>query len=203
MNTLKSLLCLAVCLHSSFTYALPADIQPKIDAVMPKVVTWRRDFHQHPELSNQEFRTAEIIADHLRALGMEVQTEVAEAEDGSSGGGGVPVSGRQLDALMTIVRSNFSKQEAYSAIGLLRSIAPLVNDIAEGRSPGSSRTHGGSRRSSLSPSRSLRAASPSSATRSGSTPSALPATPTLTGEVQDKMLTRLLFGSTLTVILDF
>ena len=77
MNALKSLLCLAVCLHSSFTYALPADIQPKIDAVMPKVVTWRRDFHQHPELSNQEFRTAEIIADHLRALGMEVQTEVA------------------------------------------------------------------------------------------------------------------------------
>ena len=77
MNTLKSLLCLAVCLHSSFTYALPADIQPKIDAVIPKVVTWRRDFHQHPELSNQEFRTAEIIADHLRALGMEVQTEVA------------------------------------------------------------------------------------------------------------------------------
>jgi amidohydrolase len=98
MNTLKSLFCLAVCLHSSFTYALPADIQPKIDAVMPKVVTWRRDFHQHPELSNQEFRTAEIIADHLRALGMEVQTEVAHTGVvGTLRGGDGPVVALRAD----------------------------------------------------------------------------------------------------------
>ena len=98
MNTLKSLLYLAVCLHSSFTYALPADIQPKIDAVMPKVVTWRRDFHQHPELSNQEFRTAEIIADHLRALGMEVQTEVAHTGVvGTLRGGDGPVVALRAD----------------------------------------------------------------------------------------------------------
>ena len=98
MNTLKSLLCLAVCLHSSFTYALPADIQPKIDTVMPKVVTWRRDFHQHPELSNQEFRTAEIIADHLRALGMEVQTEVAHTGVvGTLSGGDGPVVALRAD----------------------------------------------------------------------------------------------------------
>lgn len=98
MNTLKSLLCLAVCLHSSVTYALPADIQPKIDAVMPKVVTWRRDFHQHPELSNQEFRTAEIIADHLRALGMEVQTEVAHTGVvGTLRGGDGPVVALRAD----------------------------------------------------------------------------------------------------------
>jgi amidohydrolase len=98
MNTLKSLLWLAVCLHSSVTYALPADIQPKIDAVMPKVVTWRRDFHQHPELSNQEFRTAEIIADHLRALGMEVQTEVAHTGVvGTLRGGDGPVVALRAD----------------------------------------------------------------------------------------------------------
>jgi amidohydrolase len=98
MNTLKSLLCLAVCLHSTVTYALPADIQPKIDAVMPKVVTWRRDFHQHPELSNQEFRTAEIIADHLRALGMEVQTEVAHTGVvGTLRGGDGPVVALRAD----------------------------------------------------------------------------------------------------------
>ena len=42
-----------------------------------QVVAWRRDFHQHPELSNREFRTAKIVADHLEALGMEVQTGVA------------------------------------------------------------------------------------------------------------------------------
>jgi amidohydrolase len=42
-----------------------------------RVITWRRDLHQHPELSNQEFRTAQVVADHLRRLGLEVQTEVA------------------------------------------------------------------------------------------------------------------------------
>lgn len=41
-----------------------------------KVVAWRRDIHQHPELSFQEVRTARLVADHLRALGIEVQTGV-------------------------------------------------------------------------------------------------------------------------------
>ena len=45
--------------------------------VEKEVIAWRRDFHQHPELSNREFRTAGIVADHLRKLGMEVRTEVA------------------------------------------------------------------------------------------------------------------------------
>lgn len=48
-----------------------------IDAVAPKVVEWRRDFHQHPELSNREQRTAQRVADHLRALGLEVQSGIA------------------------------------------------------------------------------------------------------------------------------
>jgi len=42
-----------------------------------KVIEWRRDFHQNPELSNREFRTAEKVANHLRSLGMEVQTGIA------------------------------------------------------------------------------------------------------------------------------
>ena len=48
-----------------------------IQQVEPKVITWRRDFHEHPELGNRENRTAKIIADHLRSLGIEVQTGVA------------------------------------------------------------------------------------------------------------------------------
>ena len=48
-----------------------------VDQIEPKVITWRRDFHEHPELGNRETRTAKIIADHLRALGLEVQTGVA------------------------------------------------------------------------------------------------------------------------------
>lgn len=47
------------------------------DKLEPKVVEWRRDFHQHPELSNREFKTAEKVAAHLRALGMEVRTGIA------------------------------------------------------------------------------------------------------------------------------
>ena len=60
------------------TYAgLAPNISETIDGVMPNVVAWRRDFHEHPELGNREFRTSEIIASHLRNLGMEVQTGVA------------------------------------------------------------------------------------------------------------------------------
>ncbi|QJX46516.1 amidohydrolase [Hymenobacter taeanensis] len=41
-----------------------------------KVIAWRRDFHQHPELGNEEKRTAGIVAAHLKKLGLEVQTGV-------------------------------------------------------------------------------------------------------------------------------
>lgn len=51
--------------------------QSDVDAIESKVIDWRRDFHQHPELGNKEFRTAEIIAKHLESLGMEVQKNVA------------------------------------------------------------------------------------------------------------------------------
>jgi amidohydrolase len=46
-------------------------------AIDAKVVAWRRDIHEHPELGNREVRTAKLVADHLRALGMDVQTGVA------------------------------------------------------------------------------------------------------------------------------
>ncbi len=42
-----------------------------------KVLLWRRDIHKNPELSNQERRTAALVAEHLRRLGMEVKTNVA------------------------------------------------------------------------------------------------------------------------------
>lgn len=52
-------------------------INKLIDDIEPKVIEWRRDFHQNPELSNREFKTAEKIAKHLRSLGLEVQTGIA------------------------------------------------------------------------------------------------------------------------------
>lgn len=48
------------------------------DKIEAKCIAWRRDFHEHPELGNREFRTAKIIADHLRSLGIEVKVGVAK-----------------------------------------------------------------------------------------------------------------------------
>jgi len=57
--------------------ALKPIINQKSEALKDKVIAWRRDFHEHPELGNQEFRTAGIIAAHLKSLGLEVQEKVA------------------------------------------------------------------------------------------------------------------------------
>jgi amidohydrolase len=53
------------------------DIDALARIVEPKVVAWRRDIHQHPELGNREVRTAGLVAAHLRSLGLEVRTGVA------------------------------------------------------------------------------------------------------------------------------
>lgn len=53
-------------------------IDKDIESIQSKVIEWRRYFHQHPELSNREFKTAEKIAEHLNNLGMQVQTGVAK-----------------------------------------------------------------------------------------------------------------------------
>jgi amidohydrolase len=57
---------------------LSADVDARVTAVMPKVISWRRDIHQHPELSNREVRTSKVVADHLRALGLDVKTGIAK-----------------------------------------------------------------------------------------------------------------------------
>ncbi|WP_035303495.1 amidohydrolase [Brevundimonas aveniformis] len=53
-----------------------ADIRAAVEAVNDQVIVWRRDIHQNPELGNHETRTAALVADHLRSLGMEVRTGV-------------------------------------------------------------------------------------------------------------------------------
>lgn len=59
-----------------------AKLQAKVDAqavaIETKMIEWRRNLHQFPELSNREFRTSEKIASHLKALGLEVQTGIAK-----------------------------------------------------------------------------------------------------------------------------
>jgi amidohydrolase len=58
-------------------FAFDAALDEAAARVEPRVVAWRRDFHQHPELGNREKRTAGIVAAHLKALGMEVREQVA------------------------------------------------------------------------------------------------------------------------------
>ena len=47
--------------------SLARDIDAAADEIEARVIAWRRDIHQHPELGNREFRTAGIVAEHLQA----------------------------------------------------------------------------------------------------------------------------------------
>ena len=55
-----------------------AAVAGRVAQEMPRVIAWRRDFHEHPELSNREVRTSGIVAAHLRKLGLEVRTGIAK-----------------------------------------------------------------------------------------------------------------------------
>ncbi|SFC90060.1 amidohydrolase [Zunongwangia mangrovi] len=77
---MKKVYYLSLLLFSAFSYGqqMDADLEEDIATVEEKVIEWRRDFHEHPELSNREFETAEKIAKHLKNLGFEVETEIAK-----------------------------------------------------------------------------------------------------------------------------
>ena len=75
---MKKILLLLLFVFSCFyTQGQNSKINKMIDDVESKVIEWRRDFHQTPELSNREFKTAEKIAAHLKSLGLEVKTGIA------------------------------------------------------------------------------------------------------------------------------
>ncbi len=57
---------------------LTAKINAAADKIEPKTIAWRRDLHEHPELGNNEVRTAKVIAAHLRSLGIEVTEGVGK-----------------------------------------------------------------------------------------------------------------------------
>jgi len=73
MKFLPALCCLII--SSAFSQTT---LEQDIIDIEPKVIEWRHHFHQNPELSNREFKTAEKIAEHLKFLGFEVQTGVAK-----------------------------------------------------------------------------------------------------------------------------
>ena len=73
MKKLFVTISLVACASAFAQHGLDKDIAN----IENKVIEWRRDFHQNPELSNREFKTAEKIAAHLKSLGLEVQIGVA------------------------------------------------------------------------------------------------------------------------------
>jgi amidohydrolase len=66
--------------------SLTAQVNPKLqikldqqaNEIESRVIQWRRDFHQHPELGNREFKTGAKLAEHLKSLGIQVQYPVAK-----------------------------------------------------------------------------------------------------------------------------
>ena len=81
MRKILSPLFLVPMLIGADTLFAQTELRPAIDSkansIESKVIEWRRDIHMHPELGNQETRTAKKIADHLRSLGIEVTENVA------------------------------------------------------------------------------------------------------------------------------
>ncbi|MDQ7949802.1 MAG: amidohydrolase [Pedobacter sp.] len=77
MKRILSIACFCFPLFSLAQTKQQQEISDRVEMITQKVVNWRRDFHEHPELGNRETRTADIIAKHLQGLGIQVQTGVA------------------------------------------------------------------------------------------------------------------------------
>ena len=100
-------------------------LQQDILEIEKKLIEWRRDFHQNPELSNREFKTAAKIAQHLKSIGLQVETNVAKTGvvailEGDQPGkviairadiDGLPVTERTDLAFKSIVKTTFLNTE--------------------------------------------------------------------------------------------
>ena len=67
----------ALSLQDAGAQSFDKDVSALVDKVSAQAIEIRHDIHQHPELSNREVRTAELVAKELRALGLKVTTGIA------------------------------------------------------------------------------------------------------------------------------
>ena len=75
---MKRILLSALLLSSlNLSADLTSNLNNNLDLLMEKVIEWRHDIHEHPELGNREFRTSKKIEEHLRSLGMQIETKIA------------------------------------------------------------------------------------------------------------------------------
>jgi amidohydrolase len=69
----------------------------RANAIGEQITSWRRDIHQHPELGFEEYRTSELVADQLRAMGWQVQSGIGKTGVVGKLGSGKPVVGIRAD----------------------------------------------------------------------------------------------------------
>jgi amidohydrolase len=77
LATLTSLLFCSLLTGAAVASDLRGKIEQQTNEINGRVIEWRRHLHANPELGNREFQTAKFVADHLRGLGLEVETEIA------------------------------------------------------------------------------------------------------------------------------
>ncbi len=114
-----SFILLSFCITAFKINAQPKNYQNIVNEVLPKVVEWRRDFHQNPELSNREFKTQEKIYTYLKSLGLEV-TKIAKtgvkAILKTNKAGPVIALRADIDALPVEERNNLSFKSTTKSI---------------------------------------------------------------------------------------
>jgi len=152
----RILLCLLIA--GSFTTAfaderLKQQVDKSADRIESKVIEWRRHFHQFPELSNREFKTAEKIAEHLKNLGLDVRTAVAHTgvvgvlKGGKAGPmialradmDALPVTERAEVPFASKVRATYNEQDVGvmhacghdAHIAILMGVAEILSSIKE------------------------------------------------------------------------
>jgi amidohydrolase len=124
--TLSLLLSVSAFAQMEKNASLKGKMDKMANDIESKVVAWRRDLHQNPELSNRETRTASIVEKHLRDLGFdEVRTKVAKTgvvgilKGGKPGPvvalradmDGLPVTERNNLPFKSNVRTTYNDQE--------------------------------------------------------------------------------------------
>jgi amidohydrolase len=70
--------CLILLAFAPMLSMAQTNLDKSVASIKDSVITWRRAIHQHPELSNREFKTSAFVAAHLKKLGLEVDTGVGK-----------------------------------------------------------------------------------------------------------------------------
>jgi amidohydrolase len=145
--------CLSFIVLNAQKPTIESQIESAVKKIEPKCIAWRRDFHEHPELSNRETRTAKIIADHLRSLGIEVKENVAKTgvvgilRGGKEGPviglradmDGLPVTERVNIPFASSVKSTFNGQDVGvmhacghdTHVAMLMSVAEILSGMKQ------------------------------------------------------------------------